>query len=347
MAQESEEKRLPASGKKLREARRKGKVPQSRDLVAGFTIFAALAYLFYAWPFISDRLFEVVRMVAAWDGNAFGETSKLAIRQVFVALFASVAPLAVIVAAMAVVFGMIATRGPVFALDPLKPQFEHINPANGFKRLVSLRNLVEFTKSLIKVLFLALLLAVILLAWLQPLFETPACGSSCIKPMILTIVAPLAIAAALAFILIGLLDVPIQRWLFLRDMRMTRTEYKREQKDLEGDPLIRQELRRQRHEAVARMVRLGIGHAVLTLVGDGRLIALRYVPGETPVPIIVAKEQGRAAAELLVTARELDCPIVEDAELVAAMFAKSRTGEYLDASLFSPVVRHLVRLRLV
>ncbi|TIM51276.1 MAG: EscU/YscU/HrcU family type III secretion system export apparatus switch protein, partial [Mesorhizobium sp.] len=44
MAEEAEEKKLPASDKKLRDARRKGQVSQSRDLASGFTLFAALGY---------------------------------------------------------------------------------------------------------------------------------------------------------------------------------------------------------------------------------------------------------------------------------------------------------------
>ncbi len=146
--------------------------------------------------------------------------------------------------------------------------------------------------------------------------------------------------------MIGILDVPIQRWLFLRDMRMTTTEYKREHKDLEGDPLVRQELQRQRREVVMQPVRLGLKNAVIVFAAGDRLVALRYVKGETPVPVIVGKGQGRAADEMANQARQLGIPVVEDAAVAEPLFETSRTGGYISQDHFSPVVRHLVRLGL-
>ncbi|TIW45894.1 MAG: EscU/YscU/HrcU family type III secretion system export apparatus switch protein [Mesorhizobium sp.] len=79
---------------------------------------------------------------------------------------------------------------------------------------------------------------------------------------------------------------------------MTTTEYKREHKDLEGDPLIRHEQQRQRREAVMQPARLGVKNAVIVFVSGDRAVALRYVKGETPVPTVVGKGQGRAADEM-------------------------------------------------
>ncbi|RJG41507.1 EscU/YscU/HrcU family type III secretion system export apparatus switch protein [Mesorhizobium sp. DCY119] len=93
---------------------------------------------------------------------------------------------------------------------------------------------------------------------------------------------PLGTAAALAFVIIGILNVPLQCWLFLRDMRMKTTEYKREHKDLEGDPMIRHEQQWQRREAVMQPAKLGVKNAVIVFTAGDRAVALRYVKGETP-----------------------------------------------------------------
>jgi type III secretion protein U len=256
-------------------------------------------------------------------------------------------PLVAIVITVILLFGMIATRGPVFSFEPLKPKFEHVNPAKGLQRIASMRNVVEFVKGLAKAVLLAAVFVAILVAWLQSLFEVPGCGQSCVLPMTLAILTPMGIAAALAFMVVGLIDVPIQRWLFLRDMRMTRTEYKREHKDLEGDPLIRQALQRQRRAAVTQPAKLGLNNAVLVLVSGDRLIALRYKSGETPVPIVVSKGQGQVGTALLSRARNLDLPIVQDGALVDDLFPNSRLGEYVEAEHFSAIIRYLVQLGLV
>ncbi|WP_048647055.1 EscU/YscU/HrcU family type III secretion system export apparatus switch protein [Nitratireductor soli] len=347
MAQETEEKRLPASDKKLRDARKKGQASQSRDFVSGFVLLAALAYLFVFWPTVVERLIELVQTVTQGDQTSFSTISDTAVRQAFLTVFLIIAPLVAVIAAVTILFGTIATRGPVFSFEPLKPQIDHINPGKGFKRLMSMRNMVEFAKSLIKTICLSVLFVVVLLAWFQPLFDAPGCGETCMMPMVLSALTPLGMAAALAFVVIGVVDVPIQRWLYRHDMRMTRTELKREHKDLEGDPLMRRERQRRQHDAVARPEKLGVKNAVLVLHADDRAIALRYVRGETPVPVIVAKGQGRLAAELLSQARWNACSIVEDTRLVGQMFDRARIGEFMDSRLFQPVIAHLVRLQLV
>ncbi|TIV58238.1 MAG: EscU/YscU/HrcU family type III secretion system export apparatus switch protein, partial [Mesorhizobium sp.] len=97
--------------------------------------------------------------------------------------------------------------------EPLKPQLDHINPAKGLEKILSLRNVIEFAKGVIKLVLLACLFAFVLITWLQPLFDAPGCGPSCLGPMIKAVLTPLGIAAGLAFVAIGVIDVPVQRWL--------------------------------------------------------------------------------------------------------------------------------------
>ncbi|TGQ96369.1 translocation protein in type III secretion system, RhcU, partial [Mesorhizobium sp. M1C.F.Ca.ET.204.01.1.1] len=111
MAEDAEEKKLPASDKKLRDARRKGQVPQSRDLVSGFTLFAALAYLYFAWPTLFKRLSDLVQTVTM-PGEPFGDASLRAIRHSFSLLMLATLPLVGIVVVLTVAFGMLGTFGP-------------------------------------------------------------------------------------------------------------------------------------------------------------------------------------------------------------------------------------------
>lgn len=346
MSEDAEEKSLPASHKKLREARRKGQVPLSRDLISGFTLFAALAYLYFIWPTVWNYLDELVEIVAGTANGSFRETGVRAARHAIVALFVVLGPMVGVVVTVTLVFGMIATYGPVFSFEPLKPKFDNISPAKGLKKIASLRNVIEFVKGLAKVVVLASLFVAMLLSWLQPLFDAPSCGESCVQHMIMAVLTPIGFAGALAFIIIGIIDVPVQRWIFLRDMRMTKTEYRREYKNLEGDPLIRQELHRQRRETVSNPVKLGLKNAILVIVERDRLVALRYVKGETQIPVVVAKGQDRIADVMAAEAKRLAIPIVEDPSLAGPLFDTTRTGGFIDQDHFLPVIGHLVRLGL-
>ena len=95
--------------------------------------------------------------------------------------------------------GIITMRGFVFSTDPIKPEFKRINPAEGMKKIFALRNLVEFIKGLIKVLAIAFY--VVGKHALQALMESTF--FLVLKPLVFTVLC--------AFILVGGVDVMMQR----------------------------------------------------------------------------------------------------------------------------------------
>ena len=225
---DSEEKTLPASKKKLADARRKGKTSNSRDLVSGFTMLAAVLYLLYQWPMMRDRLTQLVDVVSASAARPFAEAWQGAVYGAIDVLLNTTVPLLVVVFAVSVGMGMAATRGPIFSFENVKLDFQHISPMQGAKKIFSSRNVIEFAKSLVKVVVLTAAFWTVLRGFIPPLFQTPSCGEGCLGQMLVSTLQPLALTAVIAFVVIGLLDMPMQRHLFLREMRMSLTEKKRE-----------------------------------------------------------------------------------------------------------------------
>jgi type III secretion protein U len=258
-----------------------------------------------------------------------------------------VAPLLALIAAIGVMAGMAGTLGPLFSFAQLAPNLEHLNPIQGLKRIVSLRNLIEIAKSFGKIAILVAVFAAILPSWLQPLFEMPACGESCVAPVLVAILKPVMLAAALVFLTLGIVDVALQYRLLLRDMRMTRTEQKREHKDNEGDPLLRGERRRLFAEMLQQAASFGIRKASIAVVDGDRIVGLRYVRGETALPMVVAKARGAAGFRMIERARRDGTPVVHDRELAAALASRHALGKPVARDLFRPVALLLVRERLL
>jgi type III secretion protein U len=348
LSEETEEKRLPASEKKLRDARQKGQVWHSHDLVSAVALLCALAYLNIAWPDIAARVDRLLDVVIEATTQPFEMGIARVSEEFGWAVLLTLLPLAIIVVAVTVLTATIAMGGPVFSGEPITPKFENINPVNGLQRIFSMRNVVEFAKGLVKLVLLSVLFVIILLAWLRPIVEAPGCGDTCLIPVILGIVTPLGFAAAVAFIVIGLADLPIQRLLFMRDMRMSTTEFRREYKDVEGDPLIQREFERLRREALTTPRRkLGVKDSSLVAVLADRAVGVRYVGGETPIPIVTVKGSGKSGTAIAAEARRLGVPVVEDRELLDTLFKGSRAGEYIRPDTYPVVVRHLRQLNLV
>jgi type III secretion protein U len=340
--EESEEKTLPASQKKLQDARRKGKVSTSKDLVSGFTMLAAVLYLLNEWPTMRDRVVQLINVVSTSTDRPFAEALQRAVYGTVDVLVMTTVPLVVVVFAVGVMMGMLATLGPVFSFENVKLQFDHINPMQGAKRIFSSRSLIEFVKSLAKVAVLTAAFWAVLRGFIPPLFQAPSCGESCLGPLVISTLQPLAVTAVIAFVVIGVLDMPLQRHLFLREMRMTQTEKKRELKDLEGNPLIKRERRRIQSMLAARQVRKGVRYAVVVIAHEDRVVGLRYHREEAPVPLIVSKGRGRAGDEMLAEARRLGIPVVEDASMVDGLIGTA-IGDRIPQDLYTAVARLLVR----
>jgi type III secretion protein U len=347
LSEEAEEKRLPASDKKLRDARQKGQTWHSHDLVSAVALLSALAYLNIAWHDIAARVDRLLNVVIEATAQPFDLRIGRVSEEFGWAVLLALLPLAIVVVVMTVLSAAIVMGGPVFSSEPITPKFENINPVKGLQRIVSMRNVVEFAKGLVKLLLLSVLFVTILLAWLRPIVEAPGCGETCLIPVILGIVTPLGFAAAIAFIVIGLADLPIQRRLFMRDMRMSTTEYRREHKDVEGDPLIQREFQRLRRETLSAPKTLGVKESSFVAVLADRAVGLRYISGETPVPVVTAKGSGKPGRTIAAEARRHGIPLVEDRELLDALFKGSRAGEYIRPETYPVVVRHLRQLNLV
>ncbi|MCG5477728.1 EscU/YscU/HrcU family type III secretion system export apparatus switch protein [Sinorhizobium alkalisoli] len=340
MSETSEEKSLPASEKKIRDARKKGQVLHSPDMVSGIVILFCTLYLFYVAPRLRVKidilLDEASHIYERPFTSVWYRLSTVAVD----ALWTTVLPILGITIVAALATNVAITRGFVFSGKPVEPDFSRINPATGLKRLTSLKSVVEFGKALFKILALSVAFSVVFYAGLKALFQAPTCGFLCLHALALTMLKTTAFIAIAAFIVMGTFDVFLQRWLFLREMRMTKSESKREHKDTEGDPLMRQE--RRKLARLLGMSKTGLANAVL-LIGDARsgVVGIRYVRGETPVPLIVCRAAGAAGSSMRDQAREKGIPLTVDAAL-AADLENTPIGAPVPDRLFQQVANALV-----
>jgi type III secretion protein U len=342
MADESEEKTLPASKKKLDDARRKGKTSSSKDLVSGFTMLAAVGYLLFRWPMMRDRLTQFIDVVSASTTQPFAEAWQRVVYGGFDVLLATTVPLLVVVLVVAVVMGMAATGGPLFSFESVKLDMQHISPMSGAKRIFSSRNVIEFVKSLAKVVVLTATFWAVLRGFIPPLFQTPSCGEACLGHMVVSTLQPLAITAVIAFVIIGVLDLPFQRFLFLKEMRMSLTEKKREMKEQNGSPEIKAQRRRLQFMFANKKVRKGVRHAAVVVVQEDRVVGLHYHKEQAPVPTVVSKARGDAGDEMIAEAQRLGIPVVEDAPLVELLISQA-IGNRIPPEAYAGVARLLVR----
>ncbi|TSD85762.1 EscU/YscU/HrcU family type III secretion system export apparatus switch protein [Mycobacterium sp. KBS0706] len=330
--QTSEDKSLPASTKKLADARRKGQVAHSRDLVTVVALVAGFLYLGVEGPAIMEAFRAILTEPIALTAKPFDQS--YTIMPTLLALAARiVAPLVLVIVVASVLANVGFLRGIPFSIDPLVPRGDKINPVAGFQRLFSLRNLLEFIKAVVKACTLIGVIGLLALAALRAVLVTPQCGRDCIGLVLVATLKPVLIGIIAVLLVFALIDMMLQRWLFQRDQRMTRSEMKRERKEQDGDPFIRS-TRRQLHRGLARGE--GQSSAPTLFVTDGETtVGIRFVAGETSVPILVSKSfKGGMASVPMETA-----PL-----LARQLQADGKIGEAIPAEHFDALARILLRI---
>ena len=175
-----------------------------------------------------------------------------------------------------------------------------------------------------------------------------SCGLPCVQDVFQRLAAPLLVAASVVFFVAGLTDLWLQNWFFQRDQRMSKTEAKRERKDMEGDPTLRRERRRLIREAADGPARLGVRQAML-LVHDGSAAAvgLRFQRGEMLLPLVVCRGRGERALTLMAEAATLGIVHVRDDNLARDLARRTPPGSPVPEDTFRAVATLLSQAGLV
>ncbi|WP_122455777.1 EscU/YscU/HrcU family type III secretion system export apparatus switch protein [Pseudomonas viridiflava] len=348
MADNSEEKSQPATDKKLRDARKKGQVAKSQDLVSGVVILLCTLCIAVLLPKARAQVEALIDLTANIYIEPFADVWPRLLDHAEQIVLGITLPVVAVTVAAVILTNIVTMRGVVFSVEPVKPDIKRIHPGEGFKRIFAMRNLIEFLKGLVKVLLLALAFYIVGRQALQALMESSRCGAGCIESTFYLVLKPLVFTVLAAFLLVGAVDVLMQRWLFGRDMKMSRSEQKRERKDVDGDPLIKRERQRQRREMQALATKLGLGRASLMIgIGGNWMVGVRYVRGETPVPVVVCRGSPEESVQLLAQAAPLGIAVWADAGLAEQIAKRSVAGDPVPENTFQAVADALVAHRLI
>lgn len=315
--QSSQEKTEHATPRRLREARKKGQIPKSRDIstilvliIAFIVICMTLSYMGGEFKKIFQLSFEVMSQNVI-TGGALWELGKAA-TFTFVKVLA---PIFIAGVAIAFLAGM-AQAGGIFSAEPLKPKLEKINPLEGIKNMFKVIALVELVKNIIKLALVFYLAYSTIAKSIDEVLATARVDILLSARLAGGIIFEFVVKVCIAFIFISLLDYAAQRWNFMKNMRMTKDEVKREYKQDEGDPAIKGERRRLHREMAFGDVKQAVKKSDVVVSNPVHVAcALEYKKAEMGAPTLTMKGQRRFAEMILQVAREENIPIVRNIPL--------------------------------
>ena len=341
MAEGGEKTEMPTP-KKLRDARQKGQVCTSKDVVSTALLVVLLSVLGVLGVALADETGELVRFI----GAKVGENDLAAVRdagKVTLFIICKYSFLFVLLAAFTAIVANVVQIGFLFTLEPLKPDLKKLNPAEGAKKIFSMKNLFEFAKNVVKVSFLGYLIYKLILASIPALL--PLCYGTIddIFPVLKVILKNLAAYTIFGYVVIAIVDRIFQQRNFTKQMMMTKDEVKREYKEQEGSQEVKQAQREFRNELLnGPPPAQATKQANVVVTNPTHLaVGIRYRPDEAPLPKVVVSGADRIAKIIRETAVAEGIPILENIPLARALYAQVKVDEFIPVELAEPVAEVL------
>ena len=321
----SGEKTEQPTDKRLRDARKKGQVAKSQDLTSALMLISAVLVFWLSGAMTAKTL-----LGAMHDGieNAGSFTGVLTKERAMELLFQGVldmglalAPLFVFLFAGAILFNYIQI-GSIFGIEGLKPDFNKLNPAEGFKqKFLKARPYVELAKTLLKSGITFVVVAWVLYAEIPNLLMLSGQPISHTVAYTFGLILKIGFYVGTLFLGLAAGDFFLQRFLFKNQMKMSKQEVKQEYKESEGDPLIKWMRRNMHKEILAQSSIAAVQTADAVLVNPTHVaVAVKYDRGKMDAPMVVAKGADLIAKQIREIAKKEDVPIMRDIPLARALY---------------------------
>ncbi len=309
---DASEKSFEATPRRIAKAKREGNVARSSELAANCSFAAAGA---------------AVVAAAALFGSVAAQAITRSVSSV------SAAPCAFIVVVALIPVGFAAAAGALAAvaqnggltLVPIAPKIERLNPVEGMRRILSRETLTHSLRAALAFLCATLAMAPALVANAAAMMASPDLTQT--ATAVWSASQRVAVAAVAVGLVFSVAEYGAARSSWLRKLRMSFDERKRELKEEEGDALARGR-RRSLHRALLRGGIARVREAAFVVVNPTHLaVALAYRPPRVAVPEVLVCVCDEAAARVRELAVSYRIPIIENAGLARALYRDGRPGE--------------------
>ena len=343
------EKTEPATSKKLNDIRKEGQVAKSKELITAVSLMSLFIILKIYLSKLGTGLIDVYTQVynsisKVVDDSYNGlpiRTAGSVMQQVIIDMIKLVIPILLVAIVIAILGNMLQQKWMVTA-KPLQPKFSKISPISGFKRMFSVRQLVELIKSIAMISIIMIVVYNTVKSKMNILLTFYDVGLNTALSTIGSIIIDLGIKISAVFLIVGFADLFYQRIKFKNDNMMTKQEIKDEFKNTEGDPQVKGQIKRRMQEVSRRRMMQQLPEADVVITNPTHFaVALKYEPDAGKAPVVIAKGADYLAFQKKDKAIEYNIAIVENKPLARILYHNIDIGMEIPPELYQAVAEIL------
>ena len=340
---DAQDRNLPASERKINKAREEGQVARSRDLAHLAVVGVGGAVLVAFAPTLAAKMQKILGTGLRFDSKMLAQPDVLTHRlaELAWAWLAVLLPIGAVGILLAL-GSSVASGGWNFTMKPLAPNFGKLNPLSGIGRMFSGEQITQVGKACLLALILGAIGGFYLYSHLGDFHDA------------LTMSLPIAlqhtassllgglVLLVLALALFAAIDVPLQRHLMLKRLKMSHQEMKQEYKDAEGNVEVKAKVKARMREMAKKRMLAAVPTADLVVMNPTHYaVALKYEDGKMGAPRVVAKGADLLAMRIRDLAKEHKVPVLVLPPLARALYANTELDQEVPSRLFQAVAQVL------
>ncbi len=346
---EGGEKTEEPTAKKLGDARKEGQVAKSKELVSAISLMVLFLILKYYASSMGTSLMNLFEKEYGLFGLIIGDrriavNNNLLIavvREALIDILKIILPILLISFVVAFVANAMQFKWQVTS-KPLQPKLSKISPLGGFKKIFSVKQVIELLKSIVMVGVIAYVVYSTLIDKYALLFTFYNIGLVDAIAATADVIISLGIKISAIFMVVGVADFIYQKWKFKDDMKMTKQETKDEYKQTEGDPQVKGQIKRRMQEASRRRMMQKLPEADVVITNPTHFaVALKYDSELGRAPVVIAKGADYLAFQIKDKAKEYNIEIVENKPLARLLYHNVEVGAEIPPELYQAVAEVL------
>ncbi|KAF0195862.1 MAG: flagellar biosynthetic protein FlhB [Bacillota bacterium] len=341
----AQEKTEQASPKRLSDARSKGQVAKSMDLVAAIGFFGTvMIFAAVSGDIITNSINYLTQSMAQLSqANSFEGSYGLLFINAMTSFAGLVWPM--LVAAMGLgVLANVAQVGFLASLEPLQPSFSRLDPIEGVKRMFSMKALFDLLKAFLKLALVGYaaylgirgeIATLLLVGYTEGLGALVVAGSVLMR---------VAVRVGVVYLVIGIADFMFQRYEHSKNMKMSKHEVKEEHKQVEGDPQIKARQRERQRTLATRRMFSEIPTATVVITNPTHFAVVLKYDENGGAPVVCAKGCDYLAQRIIAKAKEHRVPVISEPPVARALYKQVELGREIPIDLYRVVAEILATI---
>lgn len=334
----TQEKTENASEQKLKKSKQDGQVARSKDLSTMISLLVTLLILNFLAAYFFDRINDLFSITFVDFNGADISPSDLPllVSRCIILFIYILAPLTI--TTIFVVMLSLIPGGWTFASKNFAPNLGKLNPIKGIGKIFSTQNWTELLKSIVKIIALLAVGFFLVKASIPEFISLQQTNIYTAIFGALKMAFNLMLLLLAVFVVFSFIDIPIQRFFFLKKLKMTKQEVKEEHKNQEGRPEVKAKIKQLQRQLLHRQISKVIKTADVVIVNpEHYAVAIKYDTKKAQAPYVVAKGTDETALYIKQLAARYALEVVEIPPLARAIYFTTQAHQQIPAPLFTAV----------